>query len=220
MYQELIHHTWQLRGERYAKMARDIIRILQAQGADDAVVDAGAYYYLYGGANNPVSALERYDLSPTTLAMLAKLQCSGLKSNQKPGSWQTNIRRFYFHVREDLVGNKELEMVQAAISESRVANYHCKANYGKGLTFLAAELLYVQRFTHQEYAERVYRAIRQKADNIGFRREDIEARTFQLQGFVCGLYQDIYHSNVRPAKSVTLPNNWRYTVQTEAVNNA
>lgn len=220
MYQELIHHTWQLRGERYAKMARDIIRILQAQGADDAVVDAGAYYYLYGGANNPVSALERYDLSPATLTMLAKLQCSGLKSNQHPGAWQTNIRRFYFHVREDLVGNRDLEMVQAAISESRVANYHCKRNFGKGMTFLAAELLYVQRFVHQEYAERVYRAIRQKADRIGFRREDIEARAFQLQGYVCGLYQDIYHSNIHPAKSVTMPSNWRYTVQTEAVNNA
>ena len=220
MYQELIHHTWQLRGERYAKMARDIIRILQTQGADDAVVDAGAYYYLYCGANDPQVALERYNLSDETLAMLAKLRCDGLRSNQQPGSWQTNIRRFFYHVREDLVGDRKLEMIQGAISESRVANYHCKHNYGKGLTYLAAELLYAQRFEFQEYAERVYKAIRLKADTIGFHRSDVEVRTFQLRGYVIGLYPEIYHSNTRPSKTLSLPADWRYTVQTEVVSNA
>lgn len=220
MYQELIQHTWELRGERCANATRDIIRVLTTEDASEAVLDAGAYYHLYTGSNSPEITLARYNLSDEVMAMLKELQCGGLQSNATPGAWQNNIRRFYYHTREDIIGNRDLEMVQAAISETRVANYHCKSNYGKGLTFIAAELLYVQMFKYPELAERVYRAIRRKADAIGFRRADVEARAFQVQGYIYGLYKEIYHTNPRPANFVKMPASWVYHIDSKVVSNA
>lgn len=204
MYQDIIDHTRGARGERHAVMTAAIIKTLQDHGFPEDVVLTGALYHLAQISHDHIPGLERNDINDVIWGRINKLRCTGLSRK----GWDKNIRRFYHHIRDNIQGDPVLEAVQLAASAARVRAYSCTPRYGRGISLLSAELLYVYRLSDCPLRRDVHDAIREKADQIGFKRIDIEARAFQIQGYVFCLYEELYHGNPNPSKRITLPQSW------------
>lgn len=209
MYQELIARITAERDVRHATLTQMMINRLQELGAPSDVVMTAAVYYLHGVIATEDELAAQYGLPPSSVGYLQGLRCRGLKPKGKARVWEMNVRRYYFHVKGDIAGHPELELLQTVISEARIRTYTCAAGYGKGLSYLAAEVLYMSRIKNKELREHIYRAVREVADRIGFDRADVEARIYQMQGYIAGLYPDVYHNNPHPGRYVTLPKSWK-----------
>lgn len=216
MYQHIFDRTREQRGDRHADMARDIVVTLQAHGLPADVVMTGALYHLAQISHK--SALVRISgINDVVLEHAVRLRCEGIVSNTKrPRAWTANITRFWFHVDENIVGSEVREAVQCAASISRIRHFESTARNGNGLSFLAAELIYTLKMADTPLRHAVHVAIQQAADRIGYGRNDVEARAYQLRGKIFGLYKEVYHSSPTPSKTVVMPAKWHYYVGTKA----
>ena len=138
MYQELIARITAERDVRHATLTQMMINRLQELGAPSDVVMTAAVYYLHGVIATEDELAAQYGLPPSSVGYLQGLRCRGLKPKGKARVWEMNVRRYYFHVKGDIAGHPELELLQTVISEARIRTYTCAAGYGKGLSYLRA----------------------------------------------------------------------------------
>lgn len=215
MYQHIFDRTRELRGDRHADMARDIVVSLQAHGLPADVVMTGALYHL-AQVSHKSALMEIPGVSDTALEHACRLRCEGIINNtKKPRAWTANITRFWFHVDENILGSDVREAVQCAASVARIRHFVSSARNGNGLSFLAAELIYTLKMADTPLRHAVHVAIQEAADRIGYGRNDVEARAYQIRGKVFGLYKEVFHSSTTPSKSVTMPEKWQYYVGTK-----
>lgn len=212
MYQHIIDRTRTLRGDRHGDMARDMVTILQSHCLPAETIMAGALYHL--AQVTPKQGLEALpDVTPAAIETASAMRCMGIIANNKSrDAWSANLCRFWFHVDENILGRADREAIQCAASISRIMRYESKGRWGQGLSFLAAELLYTLKMADTPLRAAVHSAIGQAADRIGYGRNDVEARAYQIRGFVFGLYPVIYHGSKNPSRSVNMPTNWAFYV--------